>query len=112
MKIILTDSTKKNFLKICNELDLLIKKIKSVLFKKGIYIKRPYLKIKINLCNKALRLVWKYEKDIWIFLLIVILEKKNKNLWENIRWDTINKTILLNMQKIEKELNDWKYKVF
>ena len=111
MKIVISKTVLKELNSICNDVDWFVKKIKRGFVGYKIYLKRPYVKIKINLCNKGLRIVARYDDESDFLLIIFVFEKKDKIYGENLIWDTISDRILIRLRKIEEELRKGDYKI-
>jgi len=114
MKIIITKTFLKDYEKILKKDNLffVIEKIKQKLSNKLIYLKRPFVKIKFNIKNISIRLVWKYIEDRFLLFPIFIYKKTNKKDWFNITWEKTENKILDRMKKINLDLEKWDYEVF
>ena len=114
MKIIITKTFLKDYEKILNKnkLEKVISKIKQKLELDLIYLKRPFLKIKFNIDNISIRLVWKYIENRFLLFPIFIYKKTDKNNWYNIVWKDIELKILDRMIKLDLDLNNWNFKIY
>ena len=114
MKIIITKTFLKDYEKILNKnkLEKVISKIKQKLELDLIYLKRPFLKIKFNIDNISVRLVWKYIENRFLLFPIFIYKKTDKNNWYNIVWKEIELKVLDRMIKLDLDLNNWNFKIY
>ena len=114
MKIIITKTFLKDYEKVLNKnkLEKVISKIKQKLELDLIYLKRPFLKIKFNIDNISIRLVWKYIENRFLLFPIFIYKKTDKNNWYNIVWKDIELKILDRMIKLDLDLNNWNFKIY
>ena len=88
MKYIITKFFEKQFNK--NVLDLNIEEFISKIdtnSKNFIWLKNPFVKLKINSKNKTYRVIISYNSVDIIILFINIFDKKDKKYWENINWN-------------------------
>jgi hypothetical protein len=93
MKIIITNTFKKDYYKfIWKNVNCWLFRISSVIHKviltQKIFLKRPYLKLKFNFCNKAVRLLIINKKDV--IIPIFITDKNDKKYWYNMIWKNIS----------------------
>jgi len=107
MKVIVPNFVKKDFEKWCNLFESLLFLIYRKFRLEHFYLKRPFVKIKLNICNKAYRLVAYYRQDIDVLLVLGVYEKKSKLFWENIRRESIKDTVELLLKKAYLELEKW-----
>ncbi len=87
MKYIITKFFEKQFYK--NVLDLTIEQFISKIdinSKNFIWLKKPFIKVKIKSKNKSYRLILSFDSNEIIILFINIFDKKDKKYWENINW--------------------------
>ena len=115
MKILLSKSIEKDFLKIIiskKSLKFLIEKIKKQNIE-SIYLKRPFVKIKISIFWLTLRIIGEYRKINWILILILIFKKNCKKNWENIFWSKdIDKKIKNTLKKISKDIQNKDFDIY
>lgn len=114
MKIIITKTFLKDYEKVLhnNKIEKIIVKVKQKLEKDLIYLKRPFIKIKFNINNISIRLVWKYIDVRLLLFPIFIYKKWDKKNWYNIIWEDIELKILERMKKIDLDLNIWNFKIY
>jgi len=112
MKIIISETFEKKFLTKFKKYFSIEDFINSLQkYKIWITLKDPYFKIKLKINLVDFR---------WVILLIEnekiipisIYLKKDKNSWENIIWTNHKKEILFLQEKISKDLEKWKFKLF
>jgi len=113
MKIIITQTFEKNFIKDFKKYNFDLTKFIQVLKKTNqISLKSPYFKIKIFLDWVSIRGI-SVINDIWNIIPIFIVLKKDKKIWENI---VLNKVVLekINMLlwKMTEDFNNWDYKEY
>jgi len=108
MKIIITRSFENKYKKIINLID--IKKLSEKLKNhKLITLKFPYLKLKLNIWGISIR--WVVLKTKWWNLVYLILcLKKDKNCWENIRFNLFKEKLYLMELNIINDLEMWLFK--
>lgn len=115
MKILVSYTTEKELNKIINSDNAKIvffNKLKNI-NPELIYLKRPYVKIKVSLFNIAFRIIWKFKKINWILVLIFVLKKVDKNFWENIIWNKrLENRIDFKLGKINEDIEKWNYKLY
>jgi len=91
MKIIITETFEKNFLKEFKKYNFKLENFVEILRKTNlINLKEPYFKIKLSLNNVSLRWIV-IKNDIWKIIPVFIVLKKNKVLWDNL---VLNKKVL------------------
>jgi len=112
MKIIFSKTVLKDFKKICDEIDKFVGKLKNDFDAYRLYLKRPYIKIKVKLCNKWLRIVARYDEKSDNLLIVLVYNKSDKQYWYNLTWDKVKNLIILKLRKIEKEIIAGDYFVF
>ncbi len=118
MKVIITESFSKHYKKFFwkEYLSCSIEKIVSIINKEIIihwmYINRPFMKIKFNFCNRAIRMVVSKDEDALTVIPIFITDKNNKKYWYNLTWSVANKRVLQNMAEITDDINNQRYEVF
>ncbi len=114
LKIIITQTFLKEYKKTCRNtsIQLLTKAIFAQKNIGSIYLKRPILKLKLQIGNIHVRIAWKYMEDTLLFFPIIIYKKSNKNLWNNLTWDSIKNNIDNKMQKLYNDLQEWNHEVF
>lgn len=76
------------------------------------YINRPFMKIKFNFCNKAIRLIVSKDEDALLIIPIFITDKNDKKYWYNMIWKNIEKKVLNIMEYITKDILNKKYKIY
>ena len=74
-----------------------------------IYLRRPFQKIKINFCNKIIRLLVLNDEKNLIIIPIFITDKNDKKYWYNMIWDTLKEKIDKLMIKINLDLENDKF---
>lgn len=110
MKIIISKTFEKDFKKfiwknytICNLI-----KIVSIIYKftivKWDYLNRPFMKLKFDFCNKAIRLLIFYDLNNEIIIPIFITDKNDKKYWYNMTRTNISKIADKNFENIEKDI--------
>jgi hypothetical protein len=77
-----------------------------------IYLKRPFLKVKFNIENISIRLVWKYIENRFLLFPIFIYKKTDKKNWYNIVWKDIELKVLERIKKIDLDLNNWNFEIY
>ena len=93
-------------------INLLIKKLKSQEIC-NIYLKRPFVKIKISIFSNVLRLIWEYRKINWILVLILIFKKSDKKYWDNTIWSKDIENLVINkLSKISQEIKENEYNMY
>ena len=98
MIIIITNTFKKNYDKYFKkQSNCSITKICSIINKEAtiheLYLNRPFMKLKFNFCDKAIRLLVMKKENKHIVIPIYITDKNDKKYWYNMTWDSIkNKT--------------------
>jgi len=118
MKIIITETFRKdckNFFwkefKVCS-IEKIIGIINKEILIHWMYVSRPFMKIKFNFCNKSIRMVVLKDKDIWAIIPVFITDKNDKVYWYNLIWNNISKKVLVNMEKITKDILNKKYSIY
>lgn len=115
MKVLISKTVKKDISKIFsskNSIHLLVKKIKNTNIE-NIYLKRPFVKIKISFLWINFRIIWEFKKINWILVFILLLKKSNKKYWDNLIWsDDIEKLILNRLESIQKDILNWEYEFY
>ena len=105
MLIIITNTFKKNYIKYFKkQSNCSIVKICSIINKEALlnelYLKRPFMKMKFNFCEKAIRLLVLKKENKKIIIPIFITDKNDKKYWYNMTWENIEtktKNILQNI---------------
>jgi len=116
MKIIITDTFediyKKYFWKEYKKCS--IEKIINFIRKEKtkIYLRRPFQKIKINFCNKTIRLLLLNDEENILIIPIFITDKNDKKYWYNMTWGNIKSKIDNLMIKINRNLLDNNFKKY
>jgi len=78
-----------------------------------IYLKRPYVKIKVSLFDISFRIIAKYDKNNDILVLIFVKNKTNKTFWENIFWNKdLEEKINFRIEKISDDIENNNYKLY
>lgn len=115
MKIILPQIVEKELFKILisdKSIESLIKKIKTQDIEK-IYLKRPFVKIKVSFFWLVLRIIWEYRKIDWVLVLILIFKKTDKKYWNNLVWSKeIENKIINLLPKIWEDMKNNNYKIY
>ena len=114
MKIILTETFLKDYKKLLGNynIDEFVSKIRNGLLKNKIFLSRPFLKLRFNIDNLAVRLVCKYVEEKQLLICIFIFKKWDKKYWFNLRWETIKSLIPTRLKKINNDLINGKFKVY
>ena len=118
MKIIITNTFKENYkdffwkeFKTCS-----IEKIISIINKEIIihemYINRPFIKIKFNFCNRAIRLLISKDEDALLIIPVFITDKNDKKYWYNMIWKNIENKVLKIMENITEDILSKNYSVY
>ena len=110
MEIIVTKYFEKNFNKVSKDLNLeeLYMKI-NIESKNFILFSEPYFKVKIRSKNKSYRLLLIFDRNINKILLINFFDKKDKIYWDNISWKLHKEKILEWRNKNTEDILRWKY---
>jgi len=112
MLIIITETFNKSYKKYFRKQDnCSLIKICSIINKEAllnqIYLNRPFMKLKFNFCDKAIRLLVMKKENKNIIIPIFITDKNDKVYWYNMTWKNIEekiKNIMKNIfDDIEKE---------
>ena len=115
MKIILPKTVEKDLFKILvsdKSIEWIINKIKTQDIEK-IYLKRPFVKIKVSFFWLTLRIIWEYKKNNWILVLILIFKKTDKKYWDNLIWSKeIENKIINILPKIWEDMKNNNFKVY
>lgn len=112
MKIIITDTFSKNFLNKLKKYFSIWELVDELKKEKiNIKLKDPFYKIKLKLNLVDFRGVVLLVFDDKIVPLMLYLKKDKQN-WENIIWSKYKAKILENQNKISKDLEDWKFKIY
>ena len=115
MKILVSETLEKDLNKIFNWENakiIFLNKLKEI-NPELIYLKRPYVKIKVSLFNISFRIIWKFQIINWILVLIFVLKKIDKTFWENIIWNkTFESKIDIRLLKINQDIEKWSYKLY
>ena len=113
MKIIVSSYFERIFQKLCKKIDLkeLSNQIK-IDSKWIIYLKYPFVKVKLKLNSKAYRLIIYYKPDKEIIVCVNVFEKKDKKYWDNLNWRVHKKDIMKWYEENLKDIQQWKYKKF
>ncbi len=118
MKVIITESFEKHHkkffwkeFKTCS-----LQKIISIVNKEitvhSMYINRPFMKIKFNFCNRAIRMVVSKDEDNNLVIPLFITDKNDKKYWVNLIWETVSDKVLANMTEATSNITHKKYKIF
>ncbi len=116
MKIIITDTFKeiyeKYFWKEYKKCSIL--KIVNFIKKEKVkvYLRRPFQKIKINFCNKTIRLLVLNDEENLIIIPIFITDKNDKKYGYNMTWRTLKEKIDKIMIKINQDLENDKFEEY
>lgn len=112
MKIIVANTFKDDFEKYIwkdiNKCNLLILSslINRFYIQNSFYLNRPFMKLKFNFCNKAVRLLIIYNKDLDLLIPIFITDKNDKIYWYNMTWINIKDKALLLFKKISQDIDN------
>ncbi|MDQ7008765.1 MAG: hypothetical protein Q9M94_00560 [Candidatus Gracilibacteria bacterium] len=114
MIIIITNTFEKNYKKYFKKSsNCSIIKICSIINKEallnGIYLNRPFMKLKFNFCEKAIRLLVINKQNKNIVIPIFITDKNDKEYGYNMTWENIE---IKTRQIIIKIYNDIENKMF
>jgi len=74
-----------------------------------IYLRRPFQKIKINFCNKTIRLLVLNDEENLVIIPIFITDKNDKKYWYNMTWNILKDKIDKLMIKINSDLEKDKF---
>lgn len=118
MKIIITETFQNDFkkfiwknFKICN-----LMFFSSILYKfvitKWFYLNRPFMKLKFDFCNKAIRLLIVYDEKNNLIIPIFITDKNDKLYWYNMNWDNIRNKWLNLFEKMSIDIENNKFTEF
>jgi len=114
-KILISETVKNELLSIFKSqkiIDILINKIKNKNIE-NIYLKRPFVKIKVSIFNDTFRIVWEYRKIKWTLVFILIFKKSNKKYWNNLTWSKEIENLTINMlSKIKEDILNKTYKIY
>jgi len=115
MKIIVTQTFQSNFnkfvwnnVKTCNLL-VFTSFIYKFIIIKGFYLNRPFMKLKFDFCNKAVRLLIVYDKDLDLIIPIFITDKNDKIYWYNMTWSNIKDKALNLFYRISLDIENNKF---
>lgn len=115
MRILISKTVEKDIYKVFssqNSINLLVKKVKAINIE-NIYLKRPFVKIKVSILSINFRIIWEFKKLNWILTLILLFKKSNKKYWTNLVWsDDIEKLVLNKLENIQKDIINWDYKLY
>ncbi len=115
MEILITHCVEKEFKKVLHSqksVNFFIRKIKQTDIEE-LYLKRPFVKIKVSIFWLALRVVWEYRKIEWRLVLILILKKSDKHYWYNLTWSKeIEHKVISMLPKISTDLKNLHYKIY
>ena len=115
MKILLPKIVEKDLLKLVlskKSILILMEKIKKQNIEE-IYLKRPFVKIKISIFWLTLRIIWEYRKMSWNLVLVLIIKKTNKKYWENLIWSKeIENKVINILPKISDDIKNNKYIIY
>lgn len=115
MQILLTETLEKDLSKIFswdNAKIIFLNRLKEI-NPELIYLKRPYVKIKVSLFSISFRIIWKFQIINWILVLIFVLKKVDKTFWENIIWNKkLESKIDIRLSKINQDIENWNYKLY
>ena len=115
MRVLVSWTVEKEVFKIFSSL-----KLQEVLFTKIseqthniIYIKRPYIKIKLRIFSSSLRIVARYFPEEDLLILLFVLKKTDKNFWENIYWDKDTELrVIQRNERINSDIKKSNYKLY
>jgi hypothetical protein len=115
-KIIVCDTFVQNYHKFrwkeSIEMDLFIKKVCDDVEQQLRYLHRPYLKAKVLIWWKSVRLLTEYDQHTLILIPIFITDKNDKLRWENMIWQTLKDRIERLVEKIKSDLEHNRFEVF
>lgn len=115
MKIILPKTAEKDLFKMLisdKSIEELIEKIKLQNIEK-IYLKRPFVKIKVSFFWLTFRIIWEYKKIDWFLVLILFFKKTNKKYWNNLIWSKEIESKIINiLPKIWDDLEKNNFKIY
>lgn len=113
MKIIIANCVERDLNKLLSKVEffILLKKLKKTNVE-GIYLKRPFVKIKISILKKVIRLIAEFKKEKWVLVLNLIFLKADKTFWENITWNKVEEKLLLQLTKIDNDLRNLNFKIY
>lgn len=118
MKILITDSVNLDLLSIIksekNKKKFLLKIREKINLNwwKNIFLKRPFIKIKVNFLNISFRIIAENNIENNFVVLMLFFKKSDKNFWENLVWsDELEKKIKNQMIKIQSDLLFDKYEL-
>ncbi len=115
MKIIISNIVSKElsiFFKSDKTLNIFLDKLKNQ-NSKFLYLKRPYIKIKVSLFDISFRIIAKIDKNNQLLVLVFIKNKTNKLFWENIFWNKwLEQKINIRLNKISDDIELWNYKLY
>ena len=118
MKILITDSVKSDLLSIIkseNSKKKFLLKIKEKInwnWWKNIFLKRPFIKIKVNFLNITFRIVAENNLENNLVILMLFFKKSDKNFWENLVWNPeLEKKIKSRMVQIQSDLLSDRYEL-
>ncbi|MDD5769891.1 MAG: hypothetical protein PHE25_02895 [Candidatus Gracilibacteria bacterium] len=118
MKIIISKTFESDFKKFIskNYSNCNLIKFTSILYKfiitKGLYLNRPFMKLKFDFCNKAVRLLVYYDKDNSLIIPIFITDKNDKIYGYNMTWNTIKEKALNLFKNISNDIKNDEFNEF
>jgi len=115
MEVLVTKSIEKELYKILSSqksIDFFINKLKKKNIE-NIYIKRPFVKIKVSVFWLALRIIGEYRKVEWRLVLILIVKKADKTYWSNLTWSKeIEHKVISILPKLSQDIKNLHYKIY
>jgi len=118
MKIIITDTFEKSYKKFFSKeyktcsIERIISIINKEIIIHEMYINRPFMKIKFNFCNKAIRLLVSKDEDALLVIPVFITDKNDKKYWYNMVWENIENKVLKIMEHITKDILNKNYNIY
>jgi len=113
MKVIITNTFKKDFYNIFNYSKLMIFFIEKIKKTKLINLNTEYKKFKIEILNQSIRWIIYIENQDKYFIPIFIVKKSDKKYWMNLMLTKDVLAILdVKLQKATIDLNFKRYKVY
>ena len=112
MKILICDIVQKELTKIFSSAkaqELFLDKLK-LTSPEAIYLKRPYVKIKVRLFSSSLRIIANYSKRHNILVLLFVFKKSDKTFGDNVFWNkAYEQKIIKRNENINVEIKSKSY---